>query len=60
MRPLQGADVSARRELLGVLIEQVRPVRGDRRGEYTADVNWSPLGSALRTAASLLNGQVAA
>lgn len=40
-------DLSAQRDVLGVLVERVVPVRV-RRGEYAAEIAWTPLGKALR------------
>ncbi len=40
-------NLSAQRDVLAVLVERVVPVRV-RRGEYAAEITWTPLGDALR------------
>ncbi len=43
---LQAGDVAAQREVLATLVERVIPMRV-RRGEYAAEIVWTPLGQAL-------------
>jgi DNA invertase Pin-like site-specific DNA recombinase len=43
---LDSADPAARREVLGVLIERITPVRV-KRGAYRAEITWTPLGTML-------------
>jgi uncharacterized membrane protein len=49
-RALRSAPIPARREVLGVLIDQVIPVRLGY-GRYEAQVAWSPIGRALLSVA---------
>jgi hypothetical protein len=42
-----GADIQAQRDILGDLVETVVPERVGW-GKYTATIEWTPLGMALR------------
>lgn len=44
---LHQSDVPAQREVIATLVERVVPVRV-RRGQYTAEITWTPLGQALQ------------
>ena len=44
---LASFDIRTRRDILAALVEQVVPVRVSR-GKYEAQINWTPLGQALR------------
>lgn len=59
-RPILEADVLAQRQVLAALVEEIRPIRGDRRGEYTAHIAWSAVGIVLEKAATMLKNQTAA
>jgi DNA invertase Pin-like site-specific DNA recombinase len=49
---LASSVISAQRDVLAVLIEQVIPERS-ARGQYNAEIRWTPLGEALRHAAAV-------
>jgi len=44
---LTGSDITAQRDVLALLVEQVLPERIGR-GQYRAAIRWTPLGQALR------------
>jgi hypothetical protein len=44
---LMSADVAAQRDVLAELVERIIPIRKSR-GEYPAEIHWTPLGRAIQ------------
>jgi hypothetical protein len=57
---LAASDVAGQRVVLGHLVEKITPVRGEQRGEYRAEIAWTPTGDMLRQATDLASGRAAA
>jgi hypothetical protein len=55
---LRGGDTIAQREVLALLVDRIEPIRVSH-GKFDAAIEWTPLGEALRSAASALGNESA-
>jgi DNA invertase Pin-like site-specific DNA recombinase len=58
MAALRGGDVIAAREVLGLLVSRIEPIRISH-GKFDAAIGWTPLGETIRAIAAMVASEAA-